>query len=244
MNKTRLRLISLFLIPALVADPAATLTEACQRSPARARSASAFSVIQEQALVSRARWVHSLRRWFNPRGQHDILTDTRPPTPTPTPEPATMPVEVESSPASRIRSENYFSVVHIPELQDYPLTVLDGMLSPDDPSTRLFRNFIVRKPGRVRDKRVLDAGSGTGILTLLLAAAGARQVVASDVDPLAVQNTQMNVRGSASDIEERVLVGHSDGYDDLDKITGESKPKYDVVVGNYPVFAGEPASNN
>ena len=64
------------------------------------------------------------------------------------------------------------------------------------PSTRLCLRRLERwsDEGRVRGARVLDVGSGSGILAIAAARLGAARVVAVDTDPLAVDATHANAR--------------------------------------------------
>jgi predicted nicotinamide N-methyase len=52
----------------------------------------------------------------------------------------------------------------------------------------------------VRGKRVLDFGSGSGVVAIAAALAGATEVVACDTDPLALAATRSNARRSGVDI--------------------------------------------
>ena len=64
------------------------------------------------------------------------------------------------------------------------------------PSTRLCLRRLERwsDEGRVRGARVLDLGSGSGILAIAAARLGAARVLAVDTDPLAVEATHANAR--------------------------------------------------
>ena len=64
------------------------------------------------------------------------------------------------------------------------------------PSTRLCLRRLERwsDEGRVRGARILDVGSGSGILAIAAARLGAARVVAVDTDPLAVDATHANAR--------------------------------------------------
>jgi len=64
------------------------------------------------------------------------------------------------------------------------------------PSTRLCLRGLERwsDEDRVRGTRVLDVGSGSGILAIAAARLGAARVVAVDTDPLAVDATHANAR--------------------------------------------------
>jgi len=63
------------------------------------------------------------------------------------------------------------------------------------------------------DARVLDMGTGTGILAIACAKLGAREVLAIDNDPLAVQIAQENVHRNA--VGERVRVLQCDHWHEL-----------------------------
>lgn len=74
--------------------------------------------------------------------------------------------------------------------------------------------------GGLRDTRVLDVGTGTGILAIGAALLGAREVVAVDVDREAVEVTVENAARNGLSLDARV------GSADLDDRT------YDVVLAN------------
>lgn len=80
---------------------------------------------------------------------------------------------------------------------------------------------------------VFDIGTGTGVLAAILARRGAREVVATDINPRAVQCAQdnMNRLGTA----DRVRVEGAD-------LWPESPQRADVVVCNPPWIPGRPTS--
>jgi len=53
-------------------------------------------------------------------------------------------------------------------------------------------NYIFAHPELVRGKRVVDFGCGSGVVAIAAAKAGAREVVACDIDPLAILATREN----------------------------------------------------
>ncbi|PLW68088.1 class I SAM-dependent methyltransferase [Pseudohalioglobus lutimaris] len=86
---------------------------------------------------------------------------------------------------------------------DYP----QGELSPeamqrvmDNPlywvfcwaSGQVLARYLLDNPDLVQGKRVLDFGSGSGVVAVAAAMAGAAQVVACDIDPLALAATRVN----------------------------------------------------
>ncbi|MFN3602885.1 MAG: methyltransferase [Dietzia sp.] len=86
---------------------------------------------------------------------------------------------------------------------------------------------------------VWDIGTGTGVLAAVLARRGARQVVATDISPRAVQCAQDNV--SRLGLEDRVAVIQADLWPYDDDEAGDSG-RADVVVCNPPWIPGRPTS--
>lgn len=88
------------------------------------------------------------------------------------------------------------------------------------PSTRLALRLMQQfvRPGL----RILDVGTGSGILAVAAAKLAARDVVATDIDPLAVQAARENVARNAVDARVRVQEGSLP--------TGEGP--FDLVVVN------------
>lgn len=73
-----------------------------------------------------------------------------------------------------------------------------------------------------QDKKVLDVGTGTGILAVLASKLGATQINAFDIDEWSVENTIENVAlNNANHIEVR-----------LGTIENEPMEKYDIVLAN------------
>lgn len=81
------------------------------------------------------------------------------------------------------------------------------------------------------DRRVLDMGTGTGVLALLAARLGAAAVVATDSNPWAVRNARANAGRLGLDIDVR---GPADLFD---AVEGE---RFDMIMFNAPWIQGEP----
>ena len=76
----------------------------------------------------------------------------------------------------------------------------------------------------VRDRRVIDAGTGSGVLAIAAAKLGARDVAAFDVDPDAVESARENVALNASGVAGRIRVT----VDDL----RASRAPADILLAN------------
>jgi release factor glutamine methyltransferase len=82
-------------------------------------------------------------------------------------------------------------------------------------------------------KRVLDVGTGTGVLALAAARAGAASVIAADINPNAALNAAENAR--ANGLGDRVFAACSDLLAAL-----APRPLFDVILSSPPKHAGEP----
>jgi ribosomal protein L11 methyltransferase len=74
----------------------------------------------------------------------------------------------------------------------------------------------------VRGARVLDVGAGSGILSLAAARLGAREVVALDTDPVAVEATSANARRNRA---ARIVQAHHGSLP-------SGQPPFDLVLAN------------
>lgn len=59
-------------------------------------------------------------------------------------------------------------------------------------SGRVLAAYILEHPELVRGRRVLDFGCGSGVVAIAAAMAGAQEVIACDIDPLALEATSYN----------------------------------------------------
>jgi SAM-dependent methyltransferase len=103
------------------------------------------------------------------------------------------------------------------------------------PSLRMsYSSFLASKFLKdVKGKRVLDVGTGCGVLAILAAKRNAKKVVAIDIDQIAVTNTKKNVTkfkyGKIITVFQGDLFSLKDSlFEDIDK-------KFDIIVSNLPI---------
>jgi predicted nicotinamide N-methyase len=75
--------------------------------------------------------------------------------------------------------------------------------------------YILDNPESVRDRKVLDFASGSGLVAIAAAKAGAGHVEACDIDPFACAAMNLNAGLNGVTIQPRCtdLIGHDEGWD-------------------------------
>lgn len=75
--------------------------------------------------------------------------------------------------------------------------------------------YVLDTPEIVRDRRVLDVGAGGGIVAIAAARAGARAVIANDIEPFAIEASRLNAALNEVELEldEANLIYTDDGWD-------------------------------
>jgi predicted nicotinamide N-methyase len=68
-------------------------------------------------------------------------------------------------------------------------------------SGQALARYLLDHPDRVRDKRVVDLGTGSGIAALAAARAGAERVIALDLDPISRRAAELNARHNGLEIQ-------------------------------------------
>lgn len=80
-------------------------------------------------------------------------------------------------------------------------------------------------------KKILDIGTGTGLIALMLAQKSSAKVDVIDIDKDAFEQAKENIENS--DWQNRINIFHSS----LQQFTNSSENKYDLIVSNPPFFA-------
>ena len=116
---------------------------------------------------------------------------------------------------------------------DARITVFPHVYLPSDQS--VVDLFAENAADDLRDKDVLDMGTGSGVLALVAAKLGAKRVVAVDISPHAVANARRNAEllGMRETVEVR------DQGDLFEPVADES---FDLVVFNTPWMPGKPTT--
>ncbi|MBP1852259.1 methyltransferase [Rhizobium halophytocola] len=75
--------------------------------------------------------------------------------------------------------------------------------------------YLLDHPETMRGKRVLDFASGSGLVAIAAAKAGARHVTAADIDPWTQTAIALNAAGNETSIAVSVedMIGRQDGWD-------------------------------
>ncbi len=82
--------------------------------------------------------------------------------------------------------------------------------------------------GNLKGKRILDIGTGTGVQAIQAAKDGAQNVIALDINPVAVLCAKENIH--LNGVEAVVSVFESDLFSSL-----KGEEKFDVVIANLPI---------
>lgn len=95
---------------------------------------------------------------------------------------------------------------------------------PPDPATEVFTSALPLGPGT----RFLEIGCGAGVTSVVAAMGGCERVVATDINPAAVANTELNAK--AHDVGHKVEALTSDLFHELGP-----EDVFDLIVSNPPL---------
>lgn len=114
------------------------------------------------------------------------------------------------------------------EVDGHTLTVLPNVFSP-----KYFTDseYFAREIAKISEcKSILEIGTGTGIVAVSAAMAGASLVVATDINPAAVENARINAKNQAIEVD--VRLGSL-----FDPIAEDEK--FDIIFWNHPFNKSE-----
>jgi len=97
---------------------------------------------------------------------------------------------------------------------------------PPDPSVTNSSSLILNNLPDIKNKEILDMGTGSGVISIYCALKGARKVTAVDIDETAIENAKYNLK--INKVEKRVNVLKSDLFDNI-------SGSFDYIFGNLPI---------
>jgi len=100
----------------------------------------------------------------------------------------------------------------------------------DKPRTEAYRDAILGNPGLFKDKFVLDVGSGTGILSLFCAQAGAKKVFSVEASNLAILSREI-IKENQLDSTVEVFHGRVEDFKLPDEVE-----RVDIIVSEWMGF--------
>lgn len=86
----------------------------------------------------------------------------------------------------------------------------------------------------IKGRKILDLGTGCGIIALFAKKRGAKYVLGTDINPRAIANAQYNLKTAFKD-QENIEFKQSDLFENVDG-------KFDIIVFHAPYFDQKPAS--
>jgi len=101
------------------------------------------------------------------------------------------------------------------------------------------RKLIRDEPPLVTQKSVFEIGTGSGLIALCCSRAGARQVVASDINPNAIHCAKDNARRMGELIDFR-LVSSDNSADTSAFSVDRPNERFDLIISNPPWEDGQP----
>ena len=125
---------------------------------------------------------------------------------------------------------------HQTEIDGIEIAVAPFVFPPSSPFSESTHYTVYDQFGNLKGKDVLDIGTGTGILAIKAALAGAKSVEAVDICLQAVACAEYNVRKNK--LENKIKVYWSDLFKSV-----PSQNKYDLIIANLPIIDINPEEN-
>jgi methylase of polypeptide subunit release factors len=108
---------------------------------------------------------------------------------------------------------------------------VDAQVFSPDPRLTNSTSLVSRYIPDVNGKKVLDIGTGCGVLSIICAQKGAEHIIATDIDPMAVTNATRNIKRFG--LEDKIKLSRTNLFHGIE---GE----HDVILANLPI---DPNSN-
>jgi methylase of polypeptide subunit release factors len=118
------------------------------------------------------------------------------------------------------------------EVEGFPVEVAQFETVFWEPQVTTSLRKLIRKAPLVRNKTVLEIGTGTGLLSLLCLQEGATRAVATDINPAAIENARYNadMLGVANRLETRLVpLDNSEAFSVVDDFE-----QFDLIISNPP----------
>jgi release factor glutamine methyltransferase len=125
---------------------------------------------------------------------------------------------------------DYTYDIHIKYL-DEKITILKGVFTPYEAEV-LVLPLMNRNPNLFLEKKVLEIGTGSGVIALYASKLRAKKVIATDISLAAINNVELNAKklGFSSIIEARHVSKDNIGAYSVIKNT----EKFDIIIANPP----------
>lgn len=164
--------------------------------------------------------------------QWEGCTGSAPPAKPATGETATTAVGISNA-ASQAPGQNFQpQIIAWRTVEDFdrPLAQMETVFW--EPADTISLRRLIRETGLVRGKRVLEIGTGTGLISLCCLHAGAARVVATDVNPAALANATFNAGelGVSDRLEVRLV---STEAREAFRVLAEGE-QFDLIISNPP----------
>lgn len=115
--------------------------------------------------------------------------------------------------------------------------VFRGVLPPDRSITSpAFARFLYENKTLYQDKSVLELGSGSGILSVVMAKHGVKSIIATDIMDACVSNTQENAE--ILKLNHIIEVRKGDLFEPI------KEERFDLIVFHHPFFCDEPTEGS
>lgn len=105
------------------------------------------------------------------------------------------------------------------------LLIKKGVFNPD-PKITNSSSLIINNLPDIKDKEILDVGTGSGVISIYCALKGARKVIAVDIDEAILENAKHNIK--TNKVEKIVKVIKSDLFENV-------SGSFDYIFGNLPI---------